>query len=80
MTTRIDQAGVTPDLIVPQGHADTPNDRTWAANTFLLLIVAVVIAALAIATATWGPVALAMTALATVPVVFVVLFLITLGK
>jgi hypothetical protein len=48
-----------------------------ADNGWYLLVA--LVSLLIIAVATWGPVVLAMTALAAVPVVFVLLILITMG-
>ncbi len=46
----------------------------------ILYFLVIVLTLLILAMKTWGLVALAMTALATVPVIFVTLILITLGK
>ena len=44
------------------------------------LLLAIVLALVIAAVATWGVVGLAMSALATVPVIYVVLLLLTVGK
>lgn len=53
--------------------AHGPEDTIWYALTILVTL-------LVLAVKSWGLVALAMTALAMVPVVFVTLILITVGK
>ncbi len=46
----------------------------------MLILIVILLALLALAVKTWGLVALGLTAIATVPVVFLLLFLITIGK
>jgi len=47
---------------------------------FLVAVLLLAVVGLALAVKTWGLVALGLTALATVPVIFTVLILITVGK
>ena len=46
----------------------------------ILYLLVILLTALVLAVKTWGLVALGLTALASVPVIFVLLFLITIGK
>ena len=46
----------------------------------MLILIVILLALLVLAVKTWGLVALGLTAIATVPVVFLILFLITIGK
>ncbi len=46
----------------------------------MLILIVILLALLVLAVKTWGLVALGLTAIATVPVVFLLLFLITIGK
>ena len=46
----------------------------------MLILIVILLALLVLAIKTWGLVALGLTAIATVPVVFLILFLITIGK
>ena len=46
----------------------------------MLILIVILLALLALAVKIWGLVALGLTAIATVPVVFLLLFLITIGK
>lgn len=51
-----------------------------SAVVLFLAVIALAVAGLALAIKTWGLVALGLAALATVPVIFTVLILITIGK
>ena len=46
----------------------------------MLILIVILLALLVLAVNTWGLVALGLTAIASVPVVFLLLFLITIGK
>ena len=46
----------------------------------MLILIVILLALLVLAVKTWGLVALGLTAVASVPVVFLLLFLITIGK
>ena len=63
-----------------QVHGATEGDAEQRAATVVLCSVAVFLAAVTAAVATWGLPALAMIALTAVPIMFVVLVLITVGK
>ena len=60
----------------------TADARTSSVSitVFFFALVALLVAAVALAVKTWGLVALGLTALAMVPVMFIVLLLITVGK
>lgn len=66
----------------PDSHAHVSNDvaRRRSPAAVAPLILALVVAGLALTVKTWGLVALGLTALAMVPVIFATLILITIGK
>jgi hypothetical protein len=55
-------------------------DLAYGAQDNIYYFLVIVVTALVLAVKTWGLVALSLTALATVPVIFTVLILITVGK
>ncbi|MCB1335404.1 MAG: hypothetical protein KDK26_17635 [Roseivivax sp.] len=65
----------TAPLSTAQSH-----DAAVTGERSAYLLLAIVLALVIAAVATWGVVGLAMSALATVPVIYVVLLLLTVGK